>query len=277
MRYPNVKVYYWPVTKNANTWCLKYNFSTDAATEINFDRGKAIFGTLSSTDSQETGPKDLPALTTSVGPENSGFSVLPGVDPRPHKAGRLPNLTSSVDASKSSAEPSHTGSSLSVLPKFGIPPGGLWGGGRLPRALPPVTESASLPESPAHALRPRTFVPLNGSSVYALAPDGIHTFTSPSIYVVISTISARDKCGQLGNAYTSLTLSFDADQLSTVDGVTAETRVFNFEDLPCPPQKWVNDIFMPNPLLGNSALQSAMAKSYHPRILVPPKSLLGLE
>lgn len=60
-------------------------------------------------------------------------------------------------------------------------------------------------------IRARTFVPLNRSSVYALAPDGKHIFSSPSIYVVISAIKAMDKCGQLGQAYTSLTLSFDAN------------------------------------------------------------------
>ena len=280
-------MYYWPVKKNPNTWCLKYNFTTSvaASTETNFDSGKLIFGTLSSDDSV---PTDLPALTTSDSdgvptdlPTLSGvsqgspddFPTLPGVPVPPSHNSEPTSSAGSV----LSAEQSTSGPTPTISPTFGIPPGG--GFGLPPRALPqpPITKSAALPEFSAHELRARTFLPLNGTEVYALAPDGKHTFTSPSIYVVISTISARDRCGKLGNAYTSLTLSFDAGQLSTVDGVTDKTAVFNFADLPCPPRDWVQDNTVPNPLIGNSAMQSEMAKSYHPRILVPKQSLQNLD
>ncbi|KAL8823150.1 MAG: hypothetical protein Q9191_006125, partial [Dirinaria sp. TL-2023a] len=285
--YPNVRVYYWPVKKNPNTWCLKYNFTTSvaASTESNFDSGKLIFGTLSSDDSVPTGfpalttsvsdgvPTDLPTLPAVSQDSANDFPTLPGV-PIPSSHNSEP--TSSA-ASVPSVEQSKSGPTPSVSPTFGIPPGG--GFGLPPRALPqtPITKSAALPDFSAQELRARTFVPLNGTEVYALAPDGKHTFTSPSIYVVISTISARDKCGKLGNAFTSLTLSFDAGQLSTVDGVTDKTAVFNFADLPCPPRDWVQDNTVPNPLIGNSAMQSEMAKSYHPRILVPKQSLQNLD
>ena len=261
------------MTKNPNTWCLKYNFSTDTETETNFDSGKAIFGTLPT----DSGPTDLPTLTGSAGsPEtnSNGFPVLPGV--KPQGPNDLPTLSRTAVSAPSSTEASQTGPKSSVSPTFGIPPGG--GFGLPPRALSPITKSASLPEPvAAHKLRARTFVPLNGSSVYALAPDGKHTFTSPSIYVVISSIKAMDSCGPLGNTYTSLTLSFEAGQLSTVDGVTQKTAVFNFADLPCPPQDYVVDNTVPNPVVGNTLLQSELAKSYHPRILVPSKSLQNLD
>ena len=261
------------MTKNPNTWCLKYNFSTDTETESNFDSGKAIFGTLPT----DSGPTDLPTLTGSAGSAGTnanGFPVLPGV--KPQGPNDLPTLSKTAASASSSTEASQTGPKSSVSPTFGIPPGG--GFGLPPRSLSPITESASLPENlAAHELRARTFVPLNGSSVYALAPDGKHTFTSPSIYVIISTIKAMDSCGPLGSIYTSLTLSFEAGQLSTVDGVTQKTAVFNFADLPCPPQDYVIDSTVPNPVVGNTLLQSELAKSYHPRILVPEKSLQNLD
>ena len=275
--YPNVRVYYWPVTKNANTWCLKYNFSsTDAATETNFDSGKAIFGTLPS----DPGLNNLPTLTGSADATETeaglpDLPTLPGVNPHPQNSDDFPTLSNIPVSTSLGTEASKTGPTSSVSPTFGIPPGG--GFGLPPRDLSSITKSASLPEPSIQMLEARTFVPLNGSSVYALAPDGKHTFTSPSIYVVISTIKASDSCGQLGQVYTSLTLSFDAGQLSTVDGVTQETAVFNFADLPCPPQDWVVDNTVPNPLIGNTAMQSEMAKSYHPRILVPEKSLQNLD
>lgn len=251
---PNVRVYYWPVKKNPNTWCLKYNFtSSSASTETNFDSGQFVFGTLTSDDSVPTGLPppttsngdgvltDLPTLPGVTGDSTGDFPTLPGV---PVPSGQDSDPTSVTNAT-SAAAGSASELSSSVSPTFGIPPGG--GFGLPPRALSqsPITKSASLPDFSAHELRARTFLPLNGTEVYALAPDGKHTFTSPTIYVVISTLSARDKCGKLGNAYTSLTLSFDANDLSTVDGVTDKTAVFNFADLPCPPHEWFRTSLCP--------------------------------
>lgn len=101
--------------------------------------------------------------------------------------------------------------------------------------------------------------------------DGM-TFVSPTVYVVISTISARNKCGTVGDVYTSLTLSYAKDQLSTVDafGVTSS---FNFADLPCPPSSWA----FPNPLQANTAALQDLANSYRPEILVPHTALQGLD
>ncbi|CAF9936659.1 MAG: hypothetical protein HETSPECPRED_010412 [Heterodermia speciosa] len=279
--YPNVQVYYWPVKKNSNTWCLQYNFtsSVTASTDTNFDNGKLVFGTLPSDNSV---PTDHPTLTT---PESDGlptnlptlpgvsrgspndFPTLSGIPIRPsHSSHSISSTDSHI-----SVNPSKTKSTLSVSPTFGIP--------LPPRAIlqSSITKSASLPGNSAKTLKARTFIPLNGTEVYALAPDGKNSFTSPTIYVVISTISARDSCGMLGNAYTSLTIPFDASELSTVDGITDKTAIFNFADLPCPPHEWVEDKTVPNPLMGNSAMRSDYAKDYHPRILVPHQTLKDID
>ena len=56
---------------------------------------------------------------------------------------------------------------------------------------------------------------------------------SPSIYAVFPSIMASDGCKQIGNGYSHITASFAPGELSTIDGHA--TKVFDFDDLPCPP------------------------------------------
>lgn len=100
---------------------------------------------------------------------------------------------------------------------------------------------------------------------------------SPTVYVVINTIKALDKCKSVGHVLTSLTLPFQEDQLSTVDGMFRETSKFDFADLPCPPENWFTNQNIPNPIEGNSAMQSEFVNSYRPRILVNRQLLKNLD
>lgn len=95
--------------------------------------------------------------------------------------------------------------------------------------------------------------------------------------MVINTIKAVDKCKTVGHVYTSLTLSFLEDQLSTVDGMFGQTSRFDFADLPCPPQNWFTNHNIPNPIVGNSAMQSYFVNAYRPRILVDRQVLKNLD
>lgn len=95
--------------------------------------------------------------------------------------------------------------------------------------------------------------------------------------MVINTIKAVDKCKALGHVYTSLTLSFLEDQLSTVDGMFQQTSRFDFADLPCPPQNWFTNNNIPNPIVGNSAMQSHFVNAYRPRILLDRQVLKNLD
>ncbi|MCJ1438064.1 hypothetical protein MMC27_007451 [Xylographa pallens] len=64
------------------------------------------------------------------------------------------------------------------------------------------------------------------------------TFTSPSAYIAIATISAYDDCGVIGDAHTSVTLGYAPGQLSTfIFGGGAETLTssFDFADAQCLP------------------------------------------
>ena len=267
IRYPNVRVYYWPVKKNSNTWCLKYHFTSSA--ESNPDSGH-VFGTLA------------PGESLPVGGFLSANSDTATDQPK------LSDVTRS-----SSLKPWETDAAPIGLPTLKRRYGrfkekllvGAKGDGEATQtteapAASTITPLAQLPPWSPHILQPRTFQPLNGSEngtiVYAEGPNGM-IFTSPSIYVVISTIDARDKCGEVGHVYTSLTMSFSENELLTVDANVGGTSVFNFADLPSPPAAYVSDRTVPNAIIGNSALQSDLAKNYHPRILVPTQSLKSLD
>ena len=267
IRYPNVRVYYWPVKKNANTWCLKYNFTSVDETgggggfgTIEPGGSSSLGGFLTATSGAESVPTGLPRLS------ERGESLIE-TNPKPTSSPTLKRRRNGrfLDAEKPLFEED---TQVHASPSTSKP------------ASSTITPFAELPPWSPHVLSPRTFQPINGSEsgtiVYAQGPNGI-IFTSPSIYVVISTIDARDKCGNVGNLYTSMTLSFAENELSTVDGYIGGTRAFNFADLPCPPINYVSDIHVPNPIIGNPALQSALAKNYKPRILVPTKSLESLD
>lgn len=95
--------------------------------------------------------------------------------------------------------------------------------------------------------------------------------------MVINTLKAVDKCRTIGHVFTSLTLSFEEDQLSTVDDMFGETSRFDFADLPCPPQNWYTNQNIPNAIEGNSAMQSYFVNAYRPRILVDQQVLKSLD
>ena len=86
-----------------------------------------------------------------------------------------------------------------------------------------------------------------------------------------------DKCKTVGHVFTSLTLSFLEDQLSTVDGMFGQTSRFDLADLPCPPTNWFTNDHIPNPIVGNSAMQSHFVNQYRPRILVDGQVLKNLD
>ncbi|KAI9682345.1 MAG: hypothetical protein M1817_000399 [Caeruleum heppii] len=69
----------------------------------------------------------------------------------------------------------------------------------------------------------------------SVGPDGFTSF--PSIYVFLPRITARDMCGGLGPEHTSLTLSFDPGELSTVESQWRDdggfTKPFDFADITC--------------------------------------------
>lgn len=95
--------------------------------------------------------------------------------------------------------------------------------------------------------------------------------------MVINTIKAQDKCKTIGHVFTSLTLSFQEDQLSTVDNMFGQTSKFDFADLPCPPENWYTNRNIPNVIEGNSAMQSYFVNAYRPRILVDQQLLKNLD
>ena len=89
-----------------------------------------------------------------------------------------------------------------------------------------------------------TVPPSNNSVSTTIGPDGF-TYTSPSIYLAYHDISASNSCGQVGPKHTSITLSFQPDQLSTIEyraglfgfgGYPGEPKPFDLKNLPCPPQ-----------------------------------------
>ena len=268
--YPNVRVYYWP-TNNTNTWCVR-------------------------------GQKTIPAGSQGTG----GAEIL---DPGLPNLANLPNLPK-LNNPTSLTSTGPIGETTGALAGYtGIPPGG-FGAEKRAAGQPMITPAPKLSRSlarAAHRVQPRKFIPLGGPGGFKGLPSGNDsldiepfvlgskpsdislgnssgllkevidvvdgmTFVSPTVYVVISTISAKDKCGTVGRVHTSLTLSYAKDQLSTVDafGVTSS---FNFADLPCPPSSWA----FPNPLQGNTAALQDLANSYHPRILVPHTALQNLD
>ena len=264
--YPNVVVYYWPI-KETNTWCQPY-LKTSAA------------------DSPSNQSVPTPTNNGSVNdfPKLTGLPILPNLP-------KLPILKPVETTSSGETTNQPPGANYS-----GIPPGGFGVEPPLkPRDVPnpTITPSPVMLESQAQRLQIRKFVPIKGLTLanfsdplfgpdepkqnsskasYAIGPEGF-TFTSPSVYVVVSTIQAKDKCGTVGKVHTSLTLSFAESQLSTIDGISDETKVFNFADLPCPPTSWN----FPNPLQGNTAALIDFAQTYHPRILAPQSSLKALD
>jgi len=93
-----------------------------------------------------------------------------------------------------------------------------------------------------------TIPPSNNSISTTIGPDGF-TYISPSIYVAYHDISASNSCGQVGSKHTSVTLSFQPGQLSTINyspglfgfgGNPGEPKPFDLKNLPCPPQSLID-------------------------------------
>lgn len=51
------------------------------------------------------------------------------------------------------------------------------------------------------------------------------TFTSPSVYMAFSSLVASNKCGQVGDAWTSTTIGFDASEITTARPITTLTQL----------------------------------------------------
>ncbi|KAI5193570.1 hypothetical protein E4T39_08879 [Aureobasidium subglaciale] len=51
------------------------------------------------------------------------------------------------------------------------------------------------------------------------------TFTSPSVYMAFSSLVASDACGQVGDAWTSTTIAFDASEITTAQPITTLTQL----------------------------------------------------
>ncbi|KAL9593224.1 MAG: hypothetical protein Q9219_007640, partial [cf. Caloplaca sp. 3 TL-2023] len=62
-----------------------------------------------------------------------------------------------------------------------------------------------------------------------------------SAYVVVPELSAGNEHTQI-TRYTNLTFTFGPGELSTIQGPANLTKVFNFEDLPCPPPDVASDV-----------------------------------
>lgn len=131
--YPNVVVYYWPVLKNNNTWCLQYLNNSTSPTSPTIP--------LNAPTSASPGPTLLPETS------------LPGSMVN-EKAPSFPRLSSEHPDPNSG-------------PRVGF------GAHLPPRAVqvPAVMSQAASPKAPSNSLQARTFVPLNESKVFAVV-DG---------------------------------------------------------------------------------------------------------
>lgn len=125
-----------------------------------------------------------------------------------------------------------------------------------------------------------TIPPSNNSISTTVGPDGF-TYTSPSIYVAYHDISASNSCGQVGSKHTSITLSFQPGQLSTIDysaglfgfgGNPGQPKPFDLKNLPCPPQSLID--------AQESANQPGLslpARGTYAPIIAPPLAIRSLD
>lgn len=88
---------------------------------------------------------------------------------------------------------------------------------------------------------------------------------SSSVYIIVPAISAGNSYRQVGNTYSSVTLSLAPGDLSTIEGQDGATRAYNFADLPCPPTDIASrDWYFYNPAYNPG-------RPYEPRISIPPQ------
>ena len=94
---------------------------------------------------------------------------------------------------------------------------------------------------------------------------------SPFVYAVFPAISAGNACNAAENgSLTSVTMAFYPWDLSTIEGNSGATKLFNFADLPCPPASDASA----NRSLHNPAVNPGQA--YQP-LLAPPQALYSLD
>ena len=65
--------------------------------------------------------------------------------------------------------------------------------------------------------------PAPGQPSTSVNADGF-TFTSPSVYMAFSSLAASDKCGQVGDIWTSTTIAFDPTEITTAQPITTLTQ-----------------------------------------------------
>ena len=80
---------------------------------------------------------------------------------------------------------------------------------------------------------PRTFDVCFFSLFSVFDELSINYRVPPSIYAIFSTIMASNGCNQIGKDYGPMITSLAPGELSTI--VFPLTKVYNFNDLPCPP------------------------------------------
>lgn len=180
IRYPLVRVYYWPVN-STNTWCMSLNPPTVA-----FSDGPAT-SSIVFAPPQSSNPLGLPTLTSSTNTMPTDLPKLPTLSPSGGDAtvaGGLPTLSHSLDSAtevgltglpKLSSSFSSLNTATETVPA-GLPK-------LTPRDISHVTPAPSLPSLPAELLRARSSIPLNHSQVYAVGPDGFILYGGIIIYI----------------------------------------------------------------------------------------------
>ena len=238
---PNVDVYYWP-EPGADTSCLSIIGSDVVPLDVGAQTDEA--GVVYWAASTNLYDIYVPTVTTALITTINGVVVKEAIA-NPWDAS--PSITTTRPVSNVKKR-----NPLSVHPRAFNP---LYGrelsAGRNSSSDNGVTASARASE-------------ISGSIAVS---DGF-TFTSPSVYVALYSLSATDDCGLRGNNIKSTMLAFAPGELSTVQGhlwgggvQEQKTKVFNFADLPCPPYDVMyDDWYKPAP-----------GEPYRPLIALPEK------
>ena len=167
IRYPLVRVYYWPVN-STNTWCLSLNPPTseysDSATTSSVLFGgsqtSSPLGLPTLTSGNDTTPTDLPKLPTLASPSDLP-TLSQSLNTTTETGTKMPKISSSFSSLNAATETVPAG-----LPKL------------TPRDTSHVTPAPSLPSLPAKLIHARNSLPLNHSMVYAVGPDGFILYVS---------------------------------------------------------------------------------------------------
>ena len=219
---PNVEVFFWP-EPDADDSCLliigdhvnplRQGASTD-------DHGDVWWGTVTNSYDIYVGTHTTARIVTVNGIEVKQALVNPWDD---GDGTGMPTVTTTRPISSTQSQDTST---ITPAP-------------RTVRALPRPIRRA--PSSLNDTL------PKNGSLQESIIVNNGFTFTSPTIYVAFTSLEASDGCGLRGiGTIPTTTLAFSPGELSTVEGHLlgphysspgpSATKVFNFADLPCPPQ-----------------------------------------